>query len=320
MTAPTKNYTVVPDSDVAADAPINTLKKIIDRDNVINIDESLGSRSEYTREQDHNHDSFNSKPVPFTLGGPELHGTGTVVISSPETWEGVRYYENLTISSTITIGNERGWGLYIICNGDLTISTGGKIDGKGQSILNVGNMGGAGGYSGTTPNDGSTFLGISLAAGSSGVEGADVPGMLSDSADGARILAEISAVIPGYFDPREFKSIITTNKGGGRGNSVNPPTNQGGAFLYIECHKLIISSGDDTIDLQGDSEPSGGSAGGGGGGGVAIINCRESTITPATNPINTTRGQGADGGTAGGDGRAWIFEHKNGTITEGVII
>jgi hypothetical protein len=61
MAAPSKNFTVQPDSQVDADSPLDTTLITEQRDNDIHLEEWLGKN--YTAAVDHDHDGTNSKLV-----------------------------------------------------------------------------------------------------------------------------------------------------------------------------------------------------------------------------------------------------------------
>lgn len=61
MVAPSKNFTVIPDSDIDPDSPITTGLMTELRDNDIHLEEWLGLS--FTAAQDHDHDGVNSAAV-----------------------------------------------------------------------------------------------------------------------------------------------------------------------------------------------------------------------------------------------------------------
>ncbi len=61
MAAPSKNYTLIADSQVDADSPLDATLLTQLRDNIIHLEEWLGDS--YTAEKDHDHNGVNSKEV-----------------------------------------------------------------------------------------------------------------------------------------------------------------------------------------------------------------------------------------------------------------
>ncbi|MEK6532111.1 MAG: hypothetical protein AABZ23_06445 [Deltaproteobacteria bacterium] len=59
MAAPSKSYTLIADSSIDADSPIDVTLMTRIRDNLIHLEEWLGNG--YTAAQDHDHDGVNSK-------------------------------------------------------------------------------------------------------------------------------------------------------------------------------------------------------------------------------------------------------------------
>lgn len=67
MTAPTKSWTSIPDSDIDPESPITTGLMTSIRDNAQHLKEWLGSS--YTAAIDHDHDGTNSKLLPSSIFG-----------------------------------------------------------------------------------------------------------------------------------------------------------------------------------------------------------------------------------------------------------
>lgn len=67
MTAPSKSFTTIPDSDIDPESPITTGLMTSYRDNDINLQEWLGKN--YTPAVDHDHDGVNSKLLPASIFG-----------------------------------------------------------------------------------------------------------------------------------------------------------------------------------------------------------------------------------------------------------
>lgn len=67
MTAPTKSWTSIPDSDIDPESPITTGLMTAIRDNAQHLKEWLGSS--YTAAIDHDHDGVNSKLLPGSIFG-----------------------------------------------------------------------------------------------------------------------------------------------------------------------------------------------------------------------------------------------------------
>lgn len=67
MPAPSKNFTVIPDSDIDPESPITTGLMTAIRDNAIHLEEWLGGS--YTAAVDHDHDGVNSKLLPGNIFG-----------------------------------------------------------------------------------------------------------------------------------------------------------------------------------------------------------------------------------------------------------
>lgn len=67
MTAPSKNFTSIPDTDIDPESPITTGLMTEYRDNDINLMEWLGKN--YTPAVDHDHNGVNSKLLPGNIFG-----------------------------------------------------------------------------------------------------------------------------------------------------------------------------------------------------------------------------------------------------------
>lgn len=67
MTAPSKSYTAIPDSDIDPESPLTTTLMTALRDNDVNVHEWLGGS--YTPAVDHNHDGVNSAILPGNTFG-----------------------------------------------------------------------------------------------------------------------------------------------------------------------------------------------------------------------------------------------------------
>jgi hypothetical protein len=67
MAAPSKTFSVIPDSDIDPDSPITTGLMTKLRDNDIHLEEWLGMS--YTAAQDHDHDGVNSKLMSGNVAG-----------------------------------------------------------------------------------------------------------------------------------------------------------------------------------------------------------------------------------------------------------
>jgi len=67
MTAPSKNFTSIPDADIDPESPLTTGLMTEYRDNDINLMEWLGKN--YTPAVDHDHDGVNSKLLPGSIFG-----------------------------------------------------------------------------------------------------------------------------------------------------------------------------------------------------------------------------------------------------------
>jgi hypothetical protein len=67
MPAPSKNFTVIPDSDIDPESPLTTGLMTAIRDNAVHLEEWLGGS--YTAAVDHDHDGVNSKLLPGNIFG-----------------------------------------------------------------------------------------------------------------------------------------------------------------------------------------------------------------------------------------------------------
>jgi hypothetical protein len=67
MPAPSKNFTVIADSDIDPDSPITTGLMTKLRDNDIHLEEWLGGS--YTAAVDHSHDGVDSALLPGNVAG-----------------------------------------------------------------------------------------------------------------------------------------------------------------------------------------------------------------------------------------------------------
>lgn len=67
MPAPSKNFTVIPDSDIDPESPLTTGLMTDFRDNDIHLEEWLGK--DYTAAANHDHDGVNSKMLPGNIFG-----------------------------------------------------------------------------------------------------------------------------------------------------------------------------------------------------------------------------------------------------------
>ncbi len=67
MAAPSKNYTMIADSQVDADSPLDATLLTQLRDNIVHLKEWLGDS--YTAAKDHDHDGTNSKEVATIADG-----------------------------------------------------------------------------------------------------------------------------------------------------------------------------------------------------------------------------------------------------------
>lgn len=67
MPAPSKNFTVIPDSDIDPDSPITTGLMTKLRDNDQHLEEWLGG--DYTAAQNHTHDGVDSALLPGNVAG-----------------------------------------------------------------------------------------------------------------------------------------------------------------------------------------------------------------------------------------------------------
>jgi hypothetical protein len=67
MTAPSKNFTVIPDGDIDPESPLTTSLMTAIRDNGTNNHEWIGYG--YTPAQAHDHDGVNSKLLPSVIMG-----------------------------------------------------------------------------------------------------------------------------------------------------------------------------------------------------------------------------------------------------------
>lgn len=71
MVAPSKSWVVISDSQVAPNAPGDTILTTGYRDNLVHLEEWLGHS--YTAAQDHDHDGVNSKIVSGTVTNGDAH-------------------------------------------------------------------------------------------------------------------------------------------------------------------------------------------------------------------------------------------------------
>lgn len=67
MTAPSKSYTSIPDSDIDPESPLTTTLMTAYRDNDVNAHEWIGGS--YTPAVDHDHDGVNSKLISGNIAG-----------------------------------------------------------------------------------------------------------------------------------------------------------------------------------------------------------------------------------------------------------
>lgn len=67
MPAPTKNFTVIPDSDIDPDSPVTTGLMTAIRDNAEHLEEWLGK--DYTAAANHTHDGVDSALLPGNVAG-----------------------------------------------------------------------------------------------------------------------------------------------------------------------------------------------------------------------------------------------------------
>lgn len=67
MPAPSKNFTVIADTAIDVDSPIDETLMTRLRDNDIHLQEWLGKN--YTAAEDHDHDGVNSKLLPGNIFG-----------------------------------------------------------------------------------------------------------------------------------------------------------------------------------------------------------------------------------------------------------
>lgn len=67
MTAPSKSFTTIADTDIDPESPITTGLMTSLRDNDVNLKEWLGKN--YTPAVDHDHDGLNSKMLPGNIFG-----------------------------------------------------------------------------------------------------------------------------------------------------------------------------------------------------------------------------------------------------------
>lgn len=77
MVAPSKNFTVIPDSSVDADSPLTADLMEDIRDNDIHLEEWVGKN--YTAAVDHDHDGVNSKSVSLATSFNWLTTTPTIL-------------------------------------------------------------------------------------------------------------------------------------------------------------------------------------------------------------------------------------------------
>lgn len=73
MAAPSKNFTVIPDSDVDANSPLDATLKTEERDNDIHLEEWMGKN--FTAAVDHDHNGVNS--VRISVDKQDFTGSGT---------------------------------------------------------------------------------------------------------------------------------------------------------------------------------------------------------------------------------------------------
>ncbi|MBI5344977.1 MAG: hypothetical protein HZB83_06540, partial [Deltaproteobacteria bacterium] len=91
MAAPSKNYTLIADSSVDADSPLDTTLLTAIRDNLIHLEEWLGDS--YTAAKNHNHDAVNSAPAVSIAEGSFC--MGTVVLGIRDMNNTTQYLRNL---------------------------------------------------------------------------------------------------------------------------------------------------------------------------------------------------------------------------------
>jgi hypothetical protein len=67
MTAPSKNFNTIPDSDIDPESPLTTGLMTSIRDALVNVDEQVSYG--FVRAQAHNHDGINSSSLPGNIFG-----------------------------------------------------------------------------------------------------------------------------------------------------------------------------------------------------------------------------------------------------------
>jgi hypothetical protein len=251
-------------------------------------------------------------PHGFIYSGPTSTGSGstvahsgTVVLASPQTLDGLNIYTDFTLNAgvTLTLGANTD-RLIIYASSSITINGTIAANGKGSAAGQVGftqpGGGGGGGATGTAPTAGGAVQMHGVTRTNGGIAG--VNGASGGSAGTLQTGNNFS-----FADPF---SILGGAGGGQGGNNTGSAGGAGGASIVLIAPVIILGAAA-VLNTSGSSGSGGGNQGGGGGGGGAgniYIYCRLFTDNGATYTMNAGSGgaAGPSGGFAGGAGRAGV--------------
>ena len=266
---------------------------------------------------------FNSSGVPeektVSAGGSgnEIYGNGTdgdVTISSNTTLTELKYYNNLTINSGITLDGTSPQIIYVkdtlTVNGSLSMSgkggAGGSISGQGGSATNLNATGGAGGgISGTAGTVGTG--GASANSGSIGSSGsAGTGGAGGGGGGGGRGYSNSSGGMTSGSNGAQ------TQPYGSGGGGVTTIRTVGSLIEYLYTKGNLLGSGGGGGSKGGvggtggngavySSSGGGGSGGVGGSGGGSLIIIAKNVIIGGSGSI-VSQGLNGSSGSAGGNG------------------
>lgn len=238
------------------------------------------------------------------LVGAQLFGDGSdgdVTIAAPTSLTQDMYYDNLTVSSTLTTDGYR-----VFVRGTLTIDIGGSIINNGDNAAaGVGGAGapagslGAGAAGGNATANGSNRTNSRGGAGGDGGGAGGTGGTVAANPAGIRD----AAVATTLFDA---VGAITGGAGGGGGvDAGQGGGGGGGGGVLMIAAKRIINAGTIAADGGDGANAAGapGGGGGGGGGGLVVLVTRDITDSGVISAFGGALGTGAGGdGLAGADG------------------